>query len=166
MDLDDVSGMPEWEDDRFRMQDADSGETWKQDAKYAKAARLYNQWKSVLLLLLGLYDSLQEDEALPDKDFIESEKAAMLEDAYLVGAKIRGAEGGDQYVLRMENAAMIRKSAQTVYIHVSSLAVLGLAEEAHIEAVRAEIEKFRAYFKDWVASFERDEFEDEWGLFL
>jgi len=89
----------------------------------------------------------------------------ILSDAYLVGAKIRGAEAGDMYILRMENASFIRSAAQIVYIHMSSLKMQGLAEASHTNAVRREIEKFRTYFKEWVASFEKDEFKDEWGLF-
>jgi hypothetical protein len=166
MGLENLSGIPDWDEERFRTQEAELGAEWKKGHKHQKAAQLYNQWKSVLLLLLGLYDSLKDSEESFDKDFFEKEKAMMLEDAYLVGAKIRGAEGGDLYVLRMENASMIRKAAQAVYIHVSSLSMLGLADDSYIEAVRNEIEKFRRYFKEWVASFEKDEFEDEWGLFI
>jgi hypothetical protein len=65
----------------------------------------------------------------------------------------------------MENASVIRSAAQTVYINMSSLKMQGLAEESHTNAVRKEIEKFRGYFKEWVASFEKGEFRDEWGLF-
>jgi hypothetical protein len=83
----------------------------------------------------------------------------------LVGTKILGAEASDMYVLRMENASVIRSAAQTVYINMSSLKIQGLAEESHANAIRKEIEKFRGYLREWVASFEKDEFEDEWGLF-
>ena len=89
----------------------------------------------------------------------------ILGDAYLVGAKIMGAEAGDSYVLRMENASIIRSAAQTVYMHMSSLKFQGLVEEPYTDAVRHEIEKFRTLFKEWVGAFEKDEFEDEWGLY-
>ena len=65
----------------------------------------------------------------------------------------------------MENASVIRGAEQTVYINMGSLKMQGLAEGPHANAIRKEIEKFRGYFRQWVATFEKDEFEDEWGLF-
>ncbi len=166
MNIDNLSGMPDWNDERFRPDEEEEGDAWKRQIKNQKAAQLYNQWKSVLVLLLGLYDSVKIPDDVPEKDFLENEKEIILGDAYLVGAKIRGAEGGDLYTLRMENAGIIRKAAQAVYMNMSSIRMLGLADDRHIDAVRSEIEKFRQYFKEWVASFEKDEFEDEWGLYI
>jgi hypothetical protein len=34
------------------------------------------------------------------------------------------------------------------------------------QIIRDEIDKFRELFKQWVASFEKDEYEDDWGLFV
>ncbi|HLK28712.1 MAG TPA: hypothetical protein VKT28_09030 [Puia sp.] len=165
MELDNLSGLPDWDDEHFKNLE-EEGDSWKRKEKNKLAAKLYNQWKQVLVLLLGLYDSIKpSDEEEGEESFFESQKGIILSDAYLVGAKIRGAEAGDMYVLRMENASMIRTAAQTVYIHMSSLKFQGLAEETHTDAVRSEIEIFREYFKEWVTSFKKDEFEDEWGLF-
>ena len=165
MNLDNLSGMPDWDDEHFKRFE-EEGEDWKRKEKNELARKLYNQWKNVLVLLIGLYDGIEpSDEEEGEESFFESQKGMILGDAYLVGAKIRGAEAGDIYVLRMENAGIIRTAAQTVYINLSSLKMQGLAEESHTNAVRKEIEKFREYFKEWVASFQKDEFQDEWGLF-
>ncbi len=47
--------------------------------------------------------------------------------------------------------------------------MMGVAEDADLDTVRTEIEKFRELYKNWVSRFEKDEFEDEfedeWGLF-
>jgi hypothetical protein len=43
--------------------------------------------------------------------------------------------------------------------------MMGVAEDAHLDAVRAEIDIFRKLFREWVNGFEKDEFDDEWGLF-
>jgi hypothetical protein len=166
MNLENLSGMPEWEDKPLRAQENEGEELWKGDGKHQKAVQLYNQWKSILVLLLGLYDGLRNSDDLPGKDYLENEKSMTLEEAYLVGAKIRGAEAGNHYVLRMENASLIRKAAQAVCIHISSLGMLGLADDAYIDAVKSELEKFRGYFKEWVASFQKDDYEDEWGLYV
>jgi hypothetical protein len=165
MNIDNLSGMPDWDDKRFQYNDQD-GEEWKRKGKDKLAAQLYNQWKTVLVLLLGLYDGINPaNDEEGEEAFIESQKAMILEDAYLVGAKIRGAEAMDMYILKMENASIIRTAAQSVYTSMSSLNMQGLAEESHTNAVRTEIEKFREHFKEWVASFEKDDYKDEWGLF-
>ncbi len=39
-------------------------------------------------------------------------------------------------------------------------------EEEHRQIIRDEIDKFRELFKQWVASFEKDDCEDKWGLFV
>ncbi len=39
-------------------------------------------------------------------------------------------------------------------------------EEQYRLIIRSEIDTFRELFKQWVASFEKDDCEDEWGLFL
>jgi hypothetical protein len=163
MNLDDLSGLPDWDDEHFKMF-GEEGEEWKHRQKNQLAGKLYNQWKNVLVLLLGLYDSIKSSDN-EDGGFFESQKEIIIGDAYLVGAKIRGAEAADMYILRMENASIIRTAAQMVYTNMSSLKFQGLAEESHTDAVRKEIEIFREYFKEWVASFRKDEFEDEWGLF-
>ena len=38
-------------------------------------------------------------------------------------------------------------------------------EKAHGRVIREEIDKFRILFKTWVSTFQKDEFEDEWGLY-
>jgi flavorubredoxin len=65
----------------------------------------------------------------------------------------------------MENATIIRKNAQTVKSSMLTMIAEGAIEEAHGMVIRDEIDKFRMLFRHWVSTFERDEFEDEWGLF-
>jgi hypothetical protein len=65
----------------------------------------------------------------------------------------------------MENASIIKTAANSVYISMSGLRMMELAEDAHLDAVRDEIDSFRELFKEWVSGFEKDGFEDEWGLF-
>jgi hypothetical protein len=39
-------------------------------------------------------------------------------------------------------------------------------EKTHGQIIRDEIDKFRELFKIWVSTFQKDECEDEWGLFI
>ncbi len=83
-----------------------------------------------------------------------------------MGAKIRSSEAGGIYVIRMENAAIIRKNAQSVKSFILSLMIEGEVDEEHGEIIRNEIDEFRQLYKHWVSTFKKDEFEDEWGLFV
>ena len=170
MDLSSLSPFPEWEDEKY---DNDEGDEWKSILKNERAKKLYNQWLQVYMLVESLCDNLQPGSGdSPDSyelplsaDYLDHLKEMMLADATLIPAKISGAEAGDLYVLRMENAAIIRKAANDVYIQCSSFRMMGIAKPDETDAVRREIDIFRQYFMEWVASFDRDEFEDEWGLF-
>ncbi|MEP6949898.1 MAG: hypothetical protein ABI863_11510 [Ginsengibacter sp.] len=59
----------------------------------------------------------------------------------------------------MENAAIIRKNAKFIKISTNSFMFDGLMEEEHRQMIRNKIDRFRELFKQWVASFERDDCE-------
>ncbi|HMC85061.1 MAG TPA: hypothetical protein VKI61_06025 [Chitinophagaceae bacterium] len=162
MKLDDLHDLPQWEDDHFKQHE--DGEQWKYRNKKQRAKALYNQWRQVYLLVNGLLSILEPEDETPE-NYLESMKEMICGDAMLVCAKIQGAEAGDMYVLRMENASFIRASANSIYISMSSFRMMGIADDSHLDAVRREIDIFRNLFKAWVNGFEKDEFEDEWGLF-
>jgi hypothetical protein len=72
------------------------------------------------MLITQLVDSLMG--AIPEEDKILTEtKHLMLQDAFVLSAKIAGAEGGDFYSIRMQNAAIIREHAISLYIQVGGL---------------------------------------------
>ncbi|TDE44518.1 hypothetical protein E0I26_08105 [Flavobacterium rhamnosiphilum] len=91
----------------------------------------------------------------------------MLENAMIIPAKIAGAEAGDLYDLRMENAAIIRKAARELYVQAGSLRFEeGITDKDYIILLRKEIDEFRLLFIDWVAGFDMWNYiKDEWGLF-
>jgi hypothetical protein len=51
-------------------------------------------------------------------------------------------------------------------VQISFAAMIGDADEQHKEVIEESLNKFRALFKQWVATFEKDDYEDEWGLFV
>ena len=166
MRIDDLNELPEWDDDNFR-DDDDEGEEWKPNPTRDLCKAMYQQWNQVMIVLNAAFDSLKEPEEdrMFSKDHLEDHKQMMLGDAYEVGVKIRSSEAG-LYVIRMENAAIIRKNAQFIKISTNSFIVDDLMEEEHRQVIRDEIDKFRELFKQWVATFEKDDCEDEWGLFV
>ncbi len=159
-----MSGMPDWRDDDFEQEE---GEEWKPDPAREACKALYQQWKTIVMMMKGALDSMNTDNGDElSKDYSETEKDILLNDAYITGVKILSSETGGLYIIRMENASIIRKNAQSIKSALLGMMIDQMIEEHHGHAIRNEIDKFRELFKVWVSNFQRDEYEDEWGLFI
>lgn len=164
MILDDLSGIPDWEDDAFDGEN--EGEEWKLKPTREAAKALYAQWKQVMIVLNGALDSIN---TMNEKDDFnvkrwENIKEMALAEAYQVAVKIIGSEAG-MYMIRMESACIIRMNAQSIKSSLFLMISKGVIEGAYGNVIREEIDKFRLLFRNWVSTFEKDEYEDEWGLF-
>jgi hypothetical protein len=170
MSLDNLSGLPEWDDDEFDDEDKE-GEEWKPNPTKDACKAMYEQWKEVLTLLNAAFDTdhrpdePEDEEENPEKSFLAQSKGMIIGDAYEVAVKIKSSEVG-MYIIRMENASIIRKNAQFIKSNMLTMIAEGVIAEEHGRLIRSEIDKFRELFKAWVATFQKDEFEDEWGLFI
>ncbi|MEO8961575.1 MAG: hypothetical protein ABI325_06825 [Ginsengibacter sp.] len=164
MEIDDLNELPEWDKDRL---DNDEGEEWKPNPTRDLCKAMNEQWNQVMIVLKAAFDSLKEpgENTLYSKDYLEDHKAMLLGDAYEVGAKIKSSEAG-LYIIRMENAAIIRKNAQFIKISTNGFIDNDLMEGQYRLIIRSEIDIFRDLFKQWVATFEKDDCEDKWGLFI
>ncbi len=158
--------MPDWDDEFKSMYEDSEEEDWQPDATHRACKALYLQWQQVVLLLNGLLDSVTTTEDSFPMEILDSQKEIILVDAHEVAAKIRSSEAGGIYIIRMENAAIIRKNAQFIKTSIAGMLAEEVIDEQHGELVRAEIDKFRELFKQWIGTFKKDEFEDEWGLFV
>lgn len=166
MNYDELSDLPEWDDEDFRDEEED-GEGWKPNLTREACKALYEQWQQVMIVLNGALDSMtveEKEDSFP-ADYWEDHKGMLLGDAFQVAVKIKSSESGDMYMLRMENAGIIRKNAQFIKSSMLTMISEGVIEEAHGRVIRDEIDKFRELFKTWVSTFQKDEFEDEWGLY-
>ena len=87
--------------------------------------------------------------------------------AFLIPAKIAGAAGVILYILKMENAALIRKAAREFYVQAGSLRFdEDITDTDYIELLRNTIEEFRWRFIDCVAGFDVWNYiKDSWDLF-
>jgi hypothetical protein len=185
-DAEQLSHIPDWGDLGDRDYLSQEGEEWKDELKNERAKKLYNKWREIDYLIEAIWDKWdlskdgeqhkkdapepnEEDELDEDwlpASLIEWHRDEMHRNSLIIPPKISGAEAGDLYVIRMENAGIIRKAASDVYLDCHMLREGNVADEQDIELLRSEIEQFREYFKEWVAGFEKDEFSDEWGLFV
>jgi hypothetical protein len=101
-----------------------------------------------------------------DNEYLMHVKASMLSDAAQLTVKIAGAEAAGLYDLKMENAAIIRKSARDLMVQQHSLDMFGFEYVEYYQIVRDLIEEYRLLFIDWVAGFDKwDYVIDRWGLF-
>ena len=63
----------------------------------------------------------------------------MYDDALQLAPKIAGAEGGDLYDIKMENAAVIRKCARQIYVGCNGFTSMeGFKEVEYLEMLRAD----------------------------
>jgi hypothetical protein len=166
MNFDHLSDLPEWDDDEFKDED-DEGEGWKPNPTKDACRNLYQQWQQVMIVLNGAFDSMniEEKEGGFPPDYWEDHKGMILGDAYQVAVKIKSSEAG-LYIIRMENASIIRKNAQFIKSSMLTMMSESVIEEDYVKIIRNEIDKFRELFKAWVATFQKDEYEDEWGLYI
>ena len=130
----------------------------------------FNEYEKLPLFLKGkeILDVVTDILALieDDNEHLDIIKQFILEDAYMLTAKIAGAEGGDLYDLRMENAAIIRKSARDLMVQNESLEMFGFEHVEYYSIVRDLLEEYRLLFIDWVAGFDKSNYiVDRWGLF-
>ena len=126
-----------------------------------KQLPLYKKGKEIVELVRQIADLISDDD-----DHLKFVKEFMLEDAYMLTSKIANAEGGDLYDIRMENAAIIRKSARDLMLQNHSLEMFGFEYVEYYSMVRDLIEEYRLLFIDWVAGFDKWNYTvDSWGLF-
>ena len=165
MNYDHLSDLPDWDDDEFK--DEEEGEEWKPNPTRDACKVLYEQWQQVMIVLNGALDSMvieEKEDGFP-ADYWEDHKAMLVGDGYQVAVKIKSSEAG-LYTIRMENASIIRKNAQFIKSSMLTMMSEEVIEKAHGYVIREEIDKFRELFKIWVSTFQKDEYEDEWGLFI
>jgi hypothetical protein len=161
MNIDNLNGLPPWKDN------PQEGESWKTNITTEACKALYVKWGEIIGMLtaaLGTMKDLSEEK--DENAFITDQKAMIFGDAYEVGAKIRSSEAGNMYILRMENASIIRKNAQFVKSSVLNLMMEGEVDEEYGEIIRNEIDTFRGMFIKWVNTFQKDEYTDDWGLYV
>lgn len=165
MNLDNLNELPEWKD--REVDDEDDAEGWKPNPTLDACKAMYGKWNEIMGMLHGALGSLKDiSEKDDDASFTKEQKRMILGDAIETGVKIRSSEAGGIYIIRMENAAIIRKNAQYIKSAILGMMIEGEIEEDYGDIIRNEIDVFRDLFKTWILTLEKDEYTDEWGLFV
>ena len=115
-----------------------------------------------------IYDAVRQiGDLIPeDNEILQDIKGQMMMDAAFLTVKLAGAHGAGLYDIKMEAAAIIRKSARELMIQNHNLEAFGFKEFYYFQIVRDLIDEYRLLFIDWVAGFDKwDYITDRWGLF-
>ena len=92
-------------------------------------------------------------------------KQLMLEHAYMISSKIAGAEAGELYTYRLENAFSIKRFANELMTEIVLCETQGLGNQKYIPLLKDQIESLRRMFVKWVDSFDKSkDVEDTWSL--
>ena len=122
---------------------------------------IYRKGKEIFDMVMKITDLIPEDN-----EYLMDIKSCMLSDAAQLTVKVAGAEAGELYDLKMENAAIIRKAARDLMVQNHSLDMFGFEYVGYYKIVRELIEEYRLLFIDWVAGFDKWNYIiDRWGLF-
>ena len=161
MDFDDMDHMPEWEHfSHFEHAEEEqlADKTDQAKLKILLAKNLYNQARTVYKYAALFCETLKGEMA-------EITANLIMQNAMMLCPKIVGAEGADIYIVRMENASVIRTNCRELETQVKAANIFEICTTEYHEIVLSEINKFRLIFIEWVKTFEKDNFADEWGLY-
>ncbi|CAG4999260.1 hypothetical protein DYBT9275_02189 [Dyadobacter sp. CECT 9275] len=130
----------------------------RKDHKRIYQLPVMQKGREIFRIVHSLIDTLPEDH---DLQFLREQ---MLTDAAMIPAKIAGAEGGNMYTLRMENAVMIKLSARALITHTYTCEMFSISDRRYLDLLRQAIDEFRELFVDWVKTFDKsNDLSDGWG---
>jgi hypothetical protein len=149
-----------WEDDDDDHDD--DGYDPEEEQRKLEELPIYKKALEILDLTEQIVDTFK------DEGRAKYHRELMLQDAMIIPAKIAGAEAMDDYVLKMENATVIKIHARSLLTQTSSAKYLDLQDERYLKLLRDEIELFRKLFLQWIEGFETGTTKegDGWGLFV
>lgn len=134
----------------------------EEERRKLEALPVYRKAVEIMDLTQQIVDTFAEDE------MARVHRQLMTDDAMTLPVKIAGAEASDDYILKMENATIIKIHARSLLTQTSSAKYLGLQDDRYLKLLRDEVESFRTLFRAWVKTFEIDTVkeDDGWGLFV
>jgi hypothetical protein len=156
-----------YDDDNFDPDDLSDDE--KEEFEKMQKQEQYLLRKHPLLLqakeILKIVDVLMDTRA---EDSMDVYGNTLQESAMIIVVKLSSAIPSESYLMRMQNAALVREHAEYLCLSNHMLRDIGGFDEKYILMFREEMEKFRGLFREWakeIHSMEKD-VEDEWGLFV
>lgn len=148
-----------WEDDDNNFGEEDDCDPEK-ERRRVELLPIYQKAEEIMELTRRIIDSIDNEEV----KMLHSNM--MLEDSVIIPGKIAGAEAVDDYIIKMENATIIKIHARSLMTQTANLILMDSLPKEYLMLLRREIEAFRLLFKDWIKTFHSAEkYDDGWGLF-
>lgn len=120
--------------------------------------RKANEILDLTRAITGSYDP--EQDQMRSTDFL-------MEDALIIISKIAAAEGSAIYLLKMENAVLVKIAARSLRTGLNGLSMQNLSAKEHLDLLRAEIDVFQELFVAWIQTFDPNtNLDDGWGMFV
>ena len=114
--------LPEWEAYSFLV--PEEGEEWKDNELLEAGKILYDQWREVFQMVMALIDTLpgnEEGECLSTRQMI-------LENIHMIAPKILSASASTMYLMKMENAAIIRYNCRQMMEQIDFAVISGRSD--------------------------------------
>ncbi len=154
-------------DDNFNFDDLSDEENnelenkMKAEKEKLRKHPLLLQAKEILKIVDALLETC-EDETQSD-----IYGSTLRESAMIIIAKLTSGLASDNYLLCMQNAAIIREHGEYLRLSNHMLNSSDGFDKNYVAMFRNEMEKFRLLFKEWAKEIQNmeNDFEDEWGLF-
>lgn len=153
-------------DFEFDNDDFDAEEFAKEDSERTNKAKNHplnlqvNELSNTLDVLL--------DNPKTENEMIKNQSDLIRESLMIVKAKLYSALRSNYYLVCMQNASIIRYHADYLLLSSHSLNSLKCYDKDHVAVFRNEMEVFQKLFKTWakeIKEMDKEDFEDEWGLF-
>jgi hypothetical protein len=126
-----------------------------------EALPIFQKAEEICELTRRIIDSIDDEEIR----MIHSN--VMLEDSIVIPEKIAGAEAMNDFIMKMENATVVKIHARSLQTQTASLIFEEVLPEEYLRLLRKEIEAFRLLFREWIKTFHKSPKEgDGWGLFV
>ena len=163
MDLNHLNYLPDWEESLPE----EEGEAWKTIQLKSTGKALYLKWQEIFGLIIGIIgDPSEMAESSSTETYEMCTRRFIYENAMIIAPKIRSASLVNMYILQMENASIIRTNCIQMMEQIGYGVLSDFIEPNYKEIIDEEMIQFRILFKNWIATFKRDDIGDEWGLFI
>ena len=150
-------------DDEFNEEDFQKEK--KEEYERIKSLKIIQKAEEILDLVLKICELIEPDDT-PEGEILRDIKEIIQQEAFMIPPKIFGAESVEYYDLKMENAAIIRKSTIEISLHCTSLEMYGFKEVSYLNLVQDEVNSFRGLFVEWIGSFDQNNYMgDLWNMF-
>lgn len=149
-----------WEDDDTNDANDDDYDPEKEQRR-VESLPIFQKAEEIAELTRRIVESIDDEEV----KMIHSN--CMLEDSLIIPAKIAGAEAVDDFILKMENATIIKIHARSLMTQSTSLIMMEVLPAEYLTLLRKELETFKMLFRAWIKTFHKSQKDsDGWGLFV